>query len=47
MCFLCEREREKVGGGSERHYSRGGSETIIFYLKVPRHCPLVFLIGYL
>jgi hypothetical protein len=28
-------------GGSERNYSRGGgSETIIFDLKVPRHCPL-------
>jgi hypothetical protein len=41
-----ERERErKLGGGSERHYYRGrGSETIIFYLKVPRHCPLVLLI---
>jgi hypothetical protein len=37
-------EREKVGGGSERHYNKGGSETIIFDLKVPRHCPLVLLI---
>jgi hypothetical protein len=35
-----------VGGGSERHYNRGGgSETIIFDLKVPRHCPLVLLIS--
>jgi hypothetical protein len=41
-----EREREREsGGGSERHYSRrGGFETIIFDLKVPRHCPLVLLI---
>jgi hypothetical protein len=23
----------------------GGSETVIFDLKVPRHCPLVLLIG--
>jgi hypothetical protein len=39
-----ERERERVGGGSERHYYRGGSATIIFDLKAPRHCPLVLLI---
>jgi hypothetical protein len=40
-----ERERERGSwGGSERHYNRGGSETIIFYLKVPRHCRLVLLI---
>jgi hypothetical protein len=40
-----ERERDKVGGGSEKHYNRGeGSETIIFDLKVPKHCPLVLLI---
>jgi hypothetical protein len=39
-----EREREKVrGGGSERHYNRGGNN--ICGLKVPRHCPLVLLIG--
>jgi hypothetical protein len=34
------KERGSWGGGSER----GGSETIIFDLKVPRHCPLVLLI---
>jgi hypothetical protein len=33
-----------VVGGTERHYSGGGSETILFDLKVPRHCPLVLLI---
>jgi hypothetical protein len=33
-----------VEEGSERDYYRGGSETIIFDLKVPRHCPLVLLI---
>jgi hypothetical protein len=39
------RERERARrGGTERHYSSGGSETIIFDLKVPRHCPLVLLI---
>jgi hypothetical protein len=27
-----------------RHSNRGGSETVIFDLKVPRHCPLVLLI---
>jgi hypothetical protein len=39
--------KEKVGGGgSERHYiSGGGDGNIIFCLKVPRHCPLVLLIG--
>jgi hypothetical protein len=27
-----ERQRPNVGGGIERHYNRGGAETIIFYL---------------
>jgi hypothetical protein len=40
-----ERERESGGGGSERHYNSGGDGNIIFCLKVPRHCPLVLLIG--
>jgi hypothetical protein len=34
------------GGGSERHYNSGGGiGNNIFDLKVPRHCPLVLLIG--
>jgi hypothetical protein len=42
-----EREREKMGGdGSERHYNSGaGVGNNILGLKVPRHCPLVLLIG--
>jgi hypothetical protein len=33
-------------GGSERHYNSGGRVgKNIFGLKVPRHCPLVLLIG--
>jgi hypothetical protein len=39
-----ERERKKESGGSDRPYVEGGSETIIFDLKVPRHCPLVLLV---
>jgi hypothetical protein len=33
-------------GGSGRHYSTGGggSEKIIFDLKVSGHCPLVLLV---
>jgi hypothetical protein len=38
-----ERESEKVGVVSDTTVE-GGSETIIFDLKVPRHCPLVLLI---
>jgi hypothetical protein len=42
---LREREREGGGGGSERHYISGGRDgNIIFCLKVPIQCPLVFLI---
>jgi hypothetical protein len=45
LAINCEIPRERFGGGSERHYNRGeGSETIIFDLNVPRHCPLVLLI---
>jgi hypothetical protein len=39
-----EREREKVGVVRDTT-AEGGSETIIFDLKVPRHCPLVLLIS--
>jgi hypothetical protein len=45
VAVYCEKGERKFGDGSESHYYRGGgSETIIFYLKVPRHCPLVLLI---
>jgi hypothetical protein len=37
-------EQAKCLGVVVRDYIRGGSETIIFYLNVPRHCPLVLLI---
>jgi hypothetical protein len=41
-----DRERGRRLGVVERDTTiEGGSETIIFDLKVPRHCPLVFLIG--
>jgi hypothetical protein len=41
-----ERDRKLGGGGSERHYNSGGGVgNNIFGLKVPRHCPLVLLIG--
>jgi hypothetical protein len=41
-----ERERESWGGGSKRHYNSGGGVgNNIFGLKVPRHCPLVLMIG--
>jgi hypothetical protein len=39
-----EKKRKKVGGESERHYTGGGQETISPVLKVPRQCPLVFLV---
>jgi hypothetical protein len=47
--YVREREREKgerkLGGVVVRDTTiEGGSETIIFYLKVPRQCPLVLLI---
>jgi hypothetical protein len=39
-------KKERVGGGGkERHYNREGVGNNIFDLKVPRHCPLVLLIG--
>jgi hypothetical protein len=38
-----ERER-KLGVVVRDATIEGGSETIIFDLKVPRHCPLVLLI---
>jgi hypothetical protein len=43
---LRERERERSGGGSERHYigGGGGQETISPVFMVPRQCPLVLLV---
>jgi hypothetical protein len=41
-----ERKRESGGGSSERDYNSGeGVRNNIFGLKVPRHFPLVLLIG--
>jgi hypothetical protein len=38
--------RDRVGDGNERHYFGGGAEKTIYSIqKVPRHCPLVLLIG--
>jgi hypothetical protein len=44
---VAERESERVEGrGGERHYNSWGRVgNNIFCLKVPRHCPLVLLIG--
>jgi hypothetical protein len=40
--------RKKGGGGSERHYIKGGGEQETLFLslvlKVPKQCPLVLLV---
>jgi hypothetical protein len=47
--FKGQNEREKVGGGAVvvrgTTIVGGGVGNNIFSLKVPRHCPLVLLIG--
>jgi hypothetical protein len=41
-----ERERRKLGGGSERHYRLEGVQPKhnLAVWKVPRQCPLVLLV---
>jgi hypothetical protein len=47
LCGEREREKRKLGSGSERHYRVGGGrviETKVISLKVSRQCPLVLLV---